>query len=115
MTWKMQRKIGKVWRLKKLGMDAFYLGNILFIGKNKREAFQRIKQRVIDKLSGWKVRLLSAAGRGTLIRAVASSIPVYSMSTFLFPKSVSLEMDKAVRKFWLCGNAEVKRCWSLGW
>ena len=94
-----------------LGMDAMYLGNRLFIGKNKKEAFQRLKQKVIDRLSGWKAKLLSAAGRGTLIRSVISSMPVYSMSTFMLPKSVSADLDKATRKFWWCGDAKVSRCW----
>ena len=42
ITWKMQRQIGKVWKLKKLGMDALYLGNRLFIGslsENKTKSY----------------------------------------------------------------------------
>ena len=44
-----------------------YLGLPPLIGKSKRKAFNRIKDQVGGKISGWKGRLLSHASREILI------------------------------------------------
>jgi hypothetical protein len=54
----------------------------------------------LDRISGWKSKLLSQAGKTTLIKSVANSIPTYSMSLFKFPKSLCQDLDSASRKFW---------------
>jgi hypothetical protein len=63
----------------------YYLGLPLIIGKSKKEAFQPIVDKVLKKITGWKAKTLSQAGRTVLIRATASAIPAYTMSTFLDP------------------------------
>ncbi|KAF4404883.1 hypothetical protein G4B88_006269 [Cannabis sativa] len=56
-------------------------------------------QAELSQFLGWRCKLLSQAGRSTLIRAVAQSSPVYSMATYLFPKTLCYKMDQAVQKF----------------
>ena len=45
-----------------------YLG---FVGKNKKSTFNDIKEKLRKKLTRWKEKLLSKAGREILIKAVA--------------------------------------------
>ncbi|KAL5539653.1 hypothetical protein UlMin_044339 [Ulmus minor] len=47
-----------------------YLGLPCFTGKNKQGIFSSIKDRVWNKLCGWKSKLLSAGGREILTKAV---------------------------------------------
>lgn len=54
-----------------------YLGLPLFIGRAKKKAFEEVKAKVLSKVAGWKVKALSQAGRTTLIKAVATSMPLY--------------------------------------
>ncbi|GKV44022.1 hypothetical protein SLEP1_g51253 [Rubroshorea leprosula] len=60
------------------------------------------------KLSSWKGRLLSFGGRITLLNAVLSSLPVFTMSVHLLPKGLILSLDKIRRNF-LWGGREGKR------
>ena len=48
-----------------------YLGLPLLVGKNKRNSFNSIKEKLAKKLSGWKEKLLSKAGKEVLNKAVA--------------------------------------------
>jgi len=79
---------------------AKYLGLPFIIGKSKKEAFQAILARVHGKIDGWRAKTLSQAGRTVLIKATTSSIPSYTMSTFLLPKSLCATLDKCFKDFW---------------
>ena len=48
-----------------------YLGLPSFVGRNRSTSFTQIKERVWQKLKGWKKKLLSQAGCEVLIKAVA--------------------------------------------
>ena len=48
-----------------------YLGLPSFIGRSKKQVFSTLKERVGQKLAGWKGKLLSLGGKEILIKAVA--------------------------------------------
>ena len=48
-----------------------YLGLPSLVGKNKKSTFNDIKEKLRKKLTRWKEKLLSKAGREILIKAVA--------------------------------------------
>ena len=48
-----------------------YLGLSSLVGKGKCNTFQKLKERLANKLSGWKEKLLSHAGKEILIKVVA--------------------------------------------
>ncbi|KAK9287687.1 hypothetical protein L1049_016125 [Liquidambar formosana] len=76
------------------------LGLPLFIGNSKRLAFGELISRVKSRITGWKARTLSQTGKSTLIRSVASTIPNYTMSTFLLPNNICATLDACYRNFW---------------
>ena len=51
------------------------------------------------KLSGWKAKNLSLAGRITLANSILQAIPIYPMLTAKFPLLTCQEIDKIVRDF----------------
>lgn len=61
--------------------------------------------KVQNKLHGWKARLLSQAGRATLIASILQSLPLFtfSYSCFRVRDSVCKKLDTIVRSFW-CGH-----------
>ena len=89
-----------------------YLRLTTLIGRDKYHTFAYLKDRVWKKLKGWKGMLLSKAGEEILIKAVAQSIPTYTMSAFLLPLKLCDELNNLCAKFWWgqVGN-ERKICW----
>jgi hypothetical protein len=71
-----------------------HLGLPLFFHRNKNLAFEELKSKILNRLSGWKSKLLSQAARTTLIKTVANSLPSYrclfSFSQNLFVKTLIL-------------------------
>ena len=82
-------------------MDKFetYLGLPTLISRSKYQAFSFLKDRVWEKLQGWKGTMLSRAGKKVLIKTVAQSIPTYTMSVFQLPISYVTSLIQCVQIF----------------
>ncbi|KAL5555662.1 hypothetical protein UlMin_037898 [Ulmus minor] len=81
-----------------------YLGLPCFTGKNKQGLFSSIRDRVWNKLSGWKSKLLSAGGREILSKVVIQAIPSYAMNLFKLPVSLIRELHRLCAQFWWGGG-----------
>ena len=78
-----------------------YLGLPSFVGRNKKASFDNIKQRIWKKLQGWEGKLLSQAGREILIKAVAQTLPTYTMSCFKLPLVLCHDIESLIcHIFW---------------
>jgi hypothetical protein len=76
-----------------------YLGIPTFIGKSKHLAFQDIVESVTKRLSNWKIKFPSQAGKEVLLKAVAQAIPTYSMGMFLLLISLCKKINKLMQNF----------------
>lgn len=76
-----------------------YLGLPLGANTNKILTWKPVISKIENKLSSWKAKLLSRAGRLTLIKSVLNSLPIYFMSMFKMPKEVAQKIVKLQRKF----------------
>ncbi|KAJ0075024.1 hypothetical protein Patl1_34399 [Pistacia atlantica] len=63
-----------------------YLGLPTLIGRDRTRDFKHILERVRGKLSNWKMKYLSQAGKETLLKDVIQALPTYSMGVFKIPK-----------------------------
>lgn len=69
-----------------------------------------------NKLSGWKGRVLSQAGRLIFIKSVMQALPTFCMQTFLLPKSQLLKMDRIYRDFfWGVRNSGDQHYYPKAW
>ena len=57
-------------------------------------------EKLAKKLSGWKEKLLSKAGKEVLNKAVAQAIPTYTMSCFKLLDILCDELTSLIRNFW---------------
>lgn len=101
--------ISDLLQLQRLPDKAKHLRLPLLIPRSKSVAIEGIKEKLLSKISGWKMKLLSQASRTTMIRAVASAIPAYPLNFFLMPQSWCAEIDIALRNFWRGHAMEKKR------
>jgi hypothetical protein len=70
-----------------------YLGLPMHTRKLCNKDWQSIENRIENKLSGWKGKLLSVGGRLVLIKSVLSSLPMFMLSFFELPKGVLEKID----------------------
>ncbi|XP_059436384.1 uncharacterized protein LOC132169351 [Corylus avellana] len=70
-----------------------YLGLLSLVGKSRVREFQHITERVRKRISDWKVKFLSQAGKEILIKVVLQAIPTYNMSIFLLQKKLCNDLN----------------------
>jgi hypothetical protein len=76
-----------------------YLGVPLVGRAPRRSDYNYLINQVKSKLSAWKAKQLSFAGRVTLLKAVIEAIPIYPMMTAPIPKACLNEIHKIQRSF----------------
>ena len=90
-------------KIEKKALKEKYLGLPTAMGRSTTEAFESICSRIRNLVSGWCEKKLSAASREILIKAVAQSIPTYSMSCFQLSKTTCKKISSSISRFWWGG------------
>ena len=91
-----------------------YLGLPMVIGRTKKQVFSYIKERVIKRLSNWKEKLLSNAGKEVLLKSVVLALRTYAMSCCRLPKGLCVDLCREMAKCWW-GDSEGNNKNSLDW
>ena len=92
-----------------------YLGFPLKLnGRNSRD-YNFIVEKVQNKLTSWKAKLLSPAGRIVLVQSVTSSIPAYYMQSTALPSSTCSELDRLNRNFLWGSSSDKRKMHMVGW
>ncbi|QHN82087.1 putative mitochondrial protein [Arachis hypogaea] len=94
-----------------LGMAAWenpgkYLGLPTIWGRSKNKALEWIEEKVMNKIEGWKEKLLNQAGKKVLIKSVIQAIPAYTMNVVKFSKNFCRRLSARVAKFWWASSGK---------
>ncbi|KAF7825904.1 reverse transcriptase [Senna tora] len=92
-----------------------YLGIPSLWGRSKSNILSWIKEKVVNKISGWKENFLSNAGKEVLIKFVIQAIPSYAMSILRFPKSFCQSISSLVANFWWSNSGKDKGIHWMKW
>jgi hypothetical protein len=92
-----------------------YLGLPALVGADRSDCFKHFIERIIQRINGWKEKLLSIQGKEILLKAVAQAIPVYAMSIFQIPKGVCKGMMDAISQFWWGDDENDKKMHWFAW
>lgn len=95
-----------------------YLGMPLSHRNLKRADYQPLIDKILKVLAGWKSKLLSIAGRLTLVTSVLAAMPTFQLIVLNHPKWLTKLIDKFRRSFLWTGleNCFGGRClvkWSM--
>ncbi|XP_026435814.1 uncharacterized protein LOC113333603 [Papaver somniferum] len=83
-----------------------YLGIQLKPGMVRHIHVRQVVENIMDKLDGWKGKLLSFQARLVLIKSVISSYVIHSMVVYKCPCTVIKQVERAIRNFHWSGDAE---------
>ncbi|VVA28775.1 PREDICTED: reverse mRNAase [Prunus dulcis] len=64
------------------------------------DALADVRDRINQKIAGWKLNLLSQVGREVLIKSVATAVPAYPVSCFLRPTTLCNTINSNLGRFW---------------
>ena len=92
-----------------------YLGLPPLMGRSKKKAYNRIKDKVSRKIAGWKGKLLSNVGREILLKAVVQATPTYTMNCFKLPDSLCLDLNSLMGRFWWGQKANERKLACVSW
>ncbi|KAL6135235.1 hypothetical protein ACLB2K_067463 [Fragaria x ananassa] len=92
-----------------------YLGLPLRVGRSKTAIFAYIKENLTNKLTGWKSKLLASAGKETLIKAVAQTMPLYAMHCYLLSKSLCDDIHQLCAGFFWGDDENKKKIHWRSW
>jgi hypothetical protein len=91
-----------------------YLGAPIYKGRPKIRYFNHIIEAVHKKLDGWKGKLLSKAGRMTLIKSVLTSMPIHCLSSQHIPVGVLYRIERIMANFLWAGSNQYHLHW-ISW
>ena len=94
--------------VKEVSKPGKYLGMPMCVGKGKKDVFGFISDRVQHKLQAWCNKELSKAGKLTLLKSSAQTMPTFWMSLFLIPDSICDEIEKKMNAFFWSGGSTGK-------
>lgn len=92
-----------------------YLGVPIFHKRAGLNTFNYIIDKVKQRLSTWKSRTLSFAGRVTLAKSVVQVMPTYIMQTTVLPRGTCDEIDKLCRNFIWRDEENHRTVYLLSW
>uniref|UniRef100_A0A803PI61 Reverse transcriptase domain-containing protein n=1 Tax=Cannabis sativa TaxID=3483 RepID=A0A803PI61_CANSA len=85
--------------MKKMGINASYLGLPLFRSPYRIEDYNHLMDKVLKCVQGWKAKLLSSVGRACLIKSVGSTLANYIASSNNIPISTANKIDRAPKTY----------------
>jgi len=95
-----RRRVREILRIRAETRSEKYLGMPVYVGKSRSEVFAYLKERVWQRIQGWKEKLLSKAGKEIMIKAVAQAVPVFVMGCFDITKEICGQIGTLIAKYW---------------
>ncbi|CAN1347607.1 Putative ribonuclease H protein At1g65750 [Linum perenne] len=92
-----------------------YLGVPVLHERVTKHTYQDVIDRIDQRLSGWKAKSLTLAGRVTLAQSVLSAIPAYVMQTSVLQGATCEAIDKRIRDFVWGSTKDAKKRWRPSW
>ncbi|KAK3198140.1 hypothetical protein Dsin_021555 [Dipteronia sinensis] len=84
-------------------------------GKQLADIIGVHRDRMWERVKGWRRRLLSIGGKEVLITSVLQSIPAYIMNLFRLPKGLVTDLHRLCSRFWWGSTETSKKMHWASW
>lgn len=111
----MQRKILNVLKYKIGELPCKYLGLPLDKGIRSSKLWDQMVSKITNRISSWKGKWLSSAGKATMIKVILSAMPIYQLSWMDLPASKRKVITKHIRTFFWQGSKDKFRLPLIAW
>ena len=111
----MKEQIRSTLGVERIEFEAKYLGLPTPDGRQKKERFQPVKEKLAKRITSWSEKYLSLGAKEVLIKSVAQAIPTYMMSVFQLSASLCEDLERTIRKYWWGEDGDQRRTHWLAW
>ncbi|PRQ38153.1 putative RNA-directed DNA polymerase [Rosa chinensis] len=111
----LQAQLAAILEVKCVQEHDRYLGLPLHVGKSKTEIFEYIRESITKKLTSWKTKILSSAGKEIMIKVVAQTMPLYTMNCYLLPKGLCDDLQQLCAQFFWGDTDDKKKIHWRSW
>ncbi|XP_026410871.1 uncharacterized protein LOC113306109 [Papaver somniferum] len=74
---------------------------------------RQVVEKIMDKLAGWKGKLLSFQARLVLTRSVIASYVIHSMVVYKWPYNIIKQVERVIMNFLWSGDAEKRKFFTV--
>ncbi|XP_059449513.1 uncharacterized protein LOC132180640 [Corylus avellana] len=92
-----------------------YLGLLALIGRSRIKSFNSLQGRIWNRLTGWKEKFFTHAGKEVLLKALIQAISTYTMSVFQLPKILCKRINTMMSRFWWGHKGNLSKIAWLSW
>lgn len=85
------------------------------VGRRKCEVFNFLTDRVRQKLQNWQYQSISKAGKYTLLKSAAQSIPNFWMNLLLIPVEICTTIQRQMNGYWWGNGRDSKGVRRMSW
>ncbi|KAL8549530.1 hypothetical protein ACS0TY_008385 [Phlomoides rotata] len=101
--------------VRRVDEHAVYLGIPTNFGRSRCAIFRSLVDRVTKKVKDWKSKILSQAGKLTIVKSVVQAIPTYLMPCFIIPKTIIEQIEFVIARFLWGQKKDERRVHWLKW
>ena len=110
-----QEQIRLVLGVECVEFEAKYLGLPTPDGRQKKERFQSVKEKLAKRINTWTEKHLSSGAKEVLIKSIAQAIPTYMMSVFQLSGSLCDDLEHSIRKYWWGEDGDQRKTHWIAW
>nr|GEY31380.1 RNA-directed DNA polymerase, eukaryota, reverse transcriptase zinc-binding domain protein [Tanacetum cinerariifolium] len=92
-----------------------YLGTKVGGNMSRKQSWKEVVDKVLSRLSRWKMNLLSIRGRFNLLKSVLGSMPIFHMSIFKVPSSILKSLESIRSRFFNGQDSKSSKTSWLKW
>lgn len=110
-----RQEVCRILDVKEVNTQGKYLGLPMSLRRNKVTEFGFLVDRIAQKLQMWRNHSISKAGKVTLLKTAAQTIPNFWMSLLLIPGEVCDRIEKKMNFFWWGNGSASTRIKWMSW